>query len=234
MTFDCFGLTDASVFQVSGSSACPPRRINSSTSLRIRKRIDSRKTTNHDRIERENRSNQVKTHYRLSSVCLNTRNIFFFIDFSEELSATLKELDEVKATYVKTCEDQKISEQNLNEEWESRLNVELHELRLQLISENEGHVTELQAQNEAALREAEERWRQEQEGEVLERVEAEVERRRLEWVRAHEAETEAACDLAVERSRPEVERETQERCAQEFERHIQEGTPHPSSPSFSV
>ena len=57
----------------------------------------------------------------------------------------------------------------------------------------------------------------------MERVEAEVERRRLEWVRAHEAETEAACDLAVERSRPEVERETQERCAQEFERHMQEG-----------
>ena len=133
----------------------------------------------------------------------------------------------MKATYVKTCEDDKISEQNLNEEWESRLNVELHELRLQLISENEAHVTELQAQNEAALREAEERLRQEQEGEVLQRVEAEVGRRRAEWVRAHEAETEAACDLAVERSRPEVERETQERCAQEFERHMQEGNTHP-------
>ena len=149
--------------------------------------------------------------------------------FSEELVATQQELDDVKASYVALGQERKASEQRLNEDWEQRLNVELHQLRLQLNSEHDADVEDLRAQNDVTLREAETKWRRAQETEVVARVDAEVARKRDEWLRAHQADVDAACDMAVEQVRPEIEIETRDRCAQEFEHHLQEGTPYSNS-----
>ena len=48
----------------------------------------------------------------------------------EELRASHAELDEVKETYVTVCREKDETEAKVNGEWEQRLNVELHQVRI--------------------------------------------------------------------------------------------------------
>ena len=76
------------------------------------------------------------------------------------------ELDDVKTQYVTVCEERAAVEARLTSEWEEKLNVELHALRVELNAQQQQVLDEqcrrLDDDHQAALAGARDTWRQEQ------------------------------------------------------------------------
>ena len=76
------------------------------------------------------------------------------------------ELDDVKTQYVSVCEERAAVESRLTSEWEEKLNVELHALRVELNAQQQQVLDEqcrrLDDHHQAALAGARDTWLQEQ------------------------------------------------------------------------